>query len=153
MSRFWKALHKLTGIKLKMSTAYHPETDGASERTNKTVNQALHFHVEHNQLGWVHALLHVRFDMMNMVNKSTGFTPFQLRLGRSPRIIPPLLPAKPSTTVADAWHVIQQLETDVLEAQDNLLKAKISQSFQANKNHTLKFLFSIGSWVRLSTLH
>jgi hypothetical protein len=37
VSRFWKALHTLTGIKLKMSSAYHPETDGASERTNKTV--------------------------------------------------------------------------------------------------------------------
>jgi len=39
ISRFWKSLHKLTGIKLKLSTAYHPETDGTSERTNKTVNQ------------------------------------------------------------------------------------------------------------------
>ena len=91
---------------------------------------------------------------MNTINKSTGFTPFQLCLGHSPRIVPPLAPAKPSTTVADvdAWHVIQQLETDVLEAQDNLLKAKISQSFQVNKNHKLKFPFSIGSWVCLSSL-
>lgn len=39
ISRFWKSLHRLTGIKLKMSTAYHPQTDGASERMNKTVNQ------------------------------------------------------------------------------------------------------------------
>ena len=31
MSKFWKALHKLTGVKLKMSTAYHPQTDDASE--------------------------------------------------------------------------------------------------------------------------
>ena len=52
VSRFWKALHKLTGVKLKLSTAYHPEMDGASERTNKTVNQALRYHVERNQLGW-----------------------------------------------------------------------------------------------------
>jgi hypothetical protein len=41
VSHFWKSLHKLTGIKLKLSTSYHPETDGASERTNKTVNQCL----------------------------------------------------------------------------------------------------------------
>ena len=52
-SRFWKALHKLSGVKLKMSTAYHLEMDGASERTNKTVNQALHYRIEWNQLGWV----------------------------------------------------------------------------------------------------
>ena len=72
-----------------MSTAYHPETDGASERTNKTVNQVLHFHIECSQLGWVCALPQIRFNIMNTVNKSTSFTPFQLRMGRSPRVIPP----------------------------------------------------------------
>jgi hypothetical protein len=41
ISKFWKALHKLTGVKLNMSSAYHPETDGSSERSNKTVTQAL----------------------------------------------------------------------------------------------------------------
>ena len=40
-TELWTALHKLTGIKLKMSTSYHPETDGSSEQTNKTVNQAI----------------------------------------------------------------------------------------------------------------
>ena len=155
VSKFWKAVHKLTGVKLKLSTAYHPETDGASERTNKTVNQALRYHVKQNQLGWVCALPHIRFDMMNTVNKSTGFTPFQLRFGRSPRIIPPLIPAKLSATVANinAWHVIRRLEMDVLEAQDNLLRAKISQAVQENKHRTLTFPFTIGSRVRLSTLH
>jgi len=149
ISRFWKALHHLTGIKLKMSMAYHPETDGASECMNKMVNQALQFHVEHNQLGWVHTLPQIRFDMMNTINKSTGFTPFQLCMGCSPHIIPPLIPAKSSTTVSnvDAWHVIQRLEMDVLEAQDNLLRAKISQLTHANKNCTLKFPFVIGSCV------
>jgi len=92
---------------------------------------------------------------MNTVNKSTGFTPFQLRMGRSPRVIPPLIPAKSSATVADidAWHIIQKLELDVFEAQDNLLRAKLSQSVQANKNRTLTFPFAVGSRVRLSTLH
>jgi len=69
MSRFWKALHKLTGVKLKLSMVYHPETDGTSEQTNKTVNQALWYHIEWNQLGWVQALPCVHFDMMNTVNK------------------------------------------------------------------------------------
>ena len=84
VSRFWKLLHKLTGVKLKLSTAYHPETDGASEHTNKSVNQALRFHIEWNQLGWVHALPRIQFDLMNMINKSTGFMPFQLCMGHSP---------------------------------------------------------------------
>jgi hypothetical protein len=53
VSKFWKALHTLTGVHLKMSTAYHPQTDGASERTNKTLNQCVRYHVERNQKGWV----------------------------------------------------------------------------------------------------
>ena len=81
VSKFWKALHILTGTKIKMLMAYHPETDGASECTNKTVNQMLHFHVERNQLGWVKALPMVHFNIMNTINKSTGYSPFQLRMG------------------------------------------------------------------------
>jgi hypothetical protein len=56
VSCFWKALHALTGTKIKMSSSFHPETDGASERTNKTINQLLCYHVERNQKGWVKAL-------------------------------------------------------------------------------------------------
>jgi hypothetical protein len=73
ISKFWKALSKLTGVKLKMSSAYHPKTDGSSEHTNKTVVQALHFHVDRNQSGWAQALPQVRFNLMNTVNVSTGY--------------------------------------------------------------------------------
>ena len=86
--------------------------------------------------------------MMNTINKSTGFSPFQLCIGCSPHIIPLLVPAKSNVTVTDidAWHVIRKLETDVLKAQDNLLKANL-QSTQSNKHHTLKFPFKIGAHV------
>jgi hypothetical protein len=51
ISRFWKALTALCGVKLKMSSSYHPQMDGSSERTNKTVNQALcYYHVVLPQL-------------------------------------------------------------------------------------------------------
>lgn len=66
-----------------MSMAYHPESDGTSKRTNKTVIQAIRFAVEQDQRGWVHTIPKVRFDIMNTINTSTGFTPFQLRFGRS----------------------------------------------------------------------
>jgi hypothetical protein len=56
VAKFWKSLHKLSGVKLKMSSTNHSETDGSSERTNKTVNQCLRFHVERNQKGWKKAL-------------------------------------------------------------------------------------------------
>jgi hypothetical protein len=83
-SRFWAHLCLLTGIEHKCSSAYHPQTDGASERTNKKVVQMLRFHVERNQTGWVRALPRIRFQLMSSVNMSTGFTPFQLQFGKTP---------------------------------------------------------------------
>jgi hypothetical protein len=79
VSKIWKALTKLTGVKLKMSSAYHPETDGLSEQSNKTINQLLQYHV-HHQKGWVHVLPRIQFQIMNTVNTSTGFSGFQLHL-------------------------------------------------------------------------
>ena len=40
ISLFWKVLYKLIGVSVKMSSAYHPETDGVSEWMNNTVNQS-----------------------------------------------------------------------------------------------------------------
>ena len=154
MSRFWKTLHSLTGVKLKLSTSYHPETDGSSERTNKTVIQCIRFAVECDQLGWVKALPKIRFDIMNTVNRSTGFTPFQLRFGRSPRLLPPLFPSNITTPTDKLAHdLIQTMQINISEAQDNLITAKVSQAFQANKSRSLDFPFKTGDRVVLSTLH
>jgi hypothetical protein len=154
VSTFWKALHKLTGVKLKMSTAFHPETDGSSERTNKTVNQAVRYHVSRNQRGWVRALPRVRFDIMNTVNASTGFSGFQLRMGRSPRIIPPLVTPAPRDAPDEeklAREIIDRLALDVAEAQDNLLTAKINQAEQANKSRRPDHNLNVGDLCKLST--
>jgi hypothetical protein len=160
-SAFWTALHKLTGVKLKLSSSYHPETDGASERTNKTVIQCLRYHVDRNQKGWTQALPRIRFAIMNTINASTEFSPFQLLMGRSPRVIPPLLEGDEDRlmdgSVTDeakgALKLIRKLETDVLEAQDNLILAKSSQANQANKKRSPDPLYNVGDRVLLSTLH
>src|SRR5438046_1188108 len=76
MSKFWRALCKLTGVRLHMSTAYHPQTDGSSEWSNKTVNQCVLYFVQRNQKGWVKALPLIRFNIMNSVNASMGYTGF-----------------------------------------------------------------------------
>jgi hypothetical protein len=154
VSHFWNALTKLTGVKLKMSSAYHPETDGSSERTNKTVNQMLCFHVKRNQQGWVRALPRIRFQMMNTVNASTKFFGFQLHLGRSPRVIPPIASSASSSTLPEsAEHIIQRLSDDVAEARDNLLLTKITQAHHADTSHGRDPAYGVGDMVMLSTKH
>ena len=155
VSHFWKALTKLTRIKLKMSTAYHPEMDSSSERLNKTINQMLQYHIWRNQRGWVRTLPHIRFQMMNTVNAATGFTNFQLHLGRSLRIMPPIAPAILSDDLQDvgktATVVIQCLTDDVAEAQDNLLLTKITQAHHASSTWAPEHVYKAGDFVMLST--
>jgi len=114
-----------------MSSAYHPETDGSSEQSNKTINQLLRYHVCQNQKGWVRALPRIRFQIMNSVNASTGFSGFQLHLGRSPRVILPIVPGNLPVELYDAGQtataLIDRLNNDVAQARDNLLLAKITQ--------------------------
>ena len=114
VSRFWQSLHSLCGVQLRMSSAYHPQSDGSSERFNQTINQCLRFHVERNQKGWVRALPRVRFDIMNTVNASTGLTHFEMHIGRHPRRIPPLVPdSLPSSLAgtAEAFSAQKHLQT------------------------------------------
>ncbi|GBE84986.1 hypothetical protein SCP_0701700 [Sparassis crispa] len=157
ISSFWKALHRLTGVKLKMSSAYHPQTDSSSECSNKTVIQALRYHVSCNQRGWVRALPCVHFCIMNMVNESMGFSPFQLKIGRSPRLIPPLFEsslADDNSAEADrASILIRQIETNVLEAKDNLFLTKVNQAALANRTRGNEIIYSVGDKVLLLTFH
>jgi hypothetical protein len=155
MSAFWKHLTLLTGIKCKASSSFHPQTKDASERTNKTVIQCLRFHVERNQKGWVRALPRIRFYIMSTVNKSTGYAPFHLRFGRSPQILPPLFPSPPNPSINNisAREIVENLQTDVADARDNLLLAKISQSHFASPKRNDEPTYKIGDKIMLSTLH
>ena len=91
---------------------------------------------------------------MNTINASTGFSPFQLRMGCSPRIIPPLVRnAALELEDTHAVDVIDRLAADVAEAQDNLLRAKTDQAISANLHSTEDFAFQVGDKIMLSTLN
>lgn len=113
----------------------------------------LRFHVERNQTGWVRALPRICFQIMNTINKSTKYTPFQLRFGKTPRILPPLPTAYPSTSreASSTCEIIDRIQIDVADAKDNLLLAKISQSAQANKYRTDSFPYKVGDWAWIDT--
>ena len=58
-SKFWKELHRLLNVNIKLSTAFHLETDGSSERSNKTVVKALHGYVNRRGTDWASHLIQV----------------------------------------------------------------------------------------------
>jgi hypothetical protein len=101
----------------------------------------------------------VRFDLMNSVNASTGYSGFQLRFGRSPQMIPPLVPErladdlKGTDEAKKAQELLERIELDVNDARDNLLEAKVLQTHYANAHRGKEDMFQVGDKVMLTTLH
>ncbi|GJT61250.1 retrotransposon protein, putative, ty3-gypsy subclass [Tanacetum coccineum] len=86
-SHFWKSLHKALGTRLDMSTAYHPETDGQSERTIQTLEDMLRACVLDFRKGWDKHLPLVEFSYNNSYHTSIKAAPFEALYGckcRSP---------------------------------------------------------------------
>ncbi|ESK80643.1 reverse transcriptase-rnase h-integrase [Moniliophthora roreri MCA 2997] len=67
-STFWKTLQRLSGVRLALSSSFHPETDGLSEQSNKTLVQSICFYVDRVQHGWVQILPCIQFAIMNTTN-------------------------------------------------------------------------------------
>nr|GEX63877.1 putative reverse transcriptase domain-containing protein [Tanacetum cinerariifolium] len=80
-SNFWKSLQKALGTNLSMSTAYHPETDGQSERTIKTLEDMLRDCVIDFGKGWVKHLLLAEFSYNNSYHASIKAAPYEALYG------------------------------------------------------------------------
>ena len=77
-----KELNKMLGIETKLSTAYHPETDRQTERTNQELEQYLRMYVNHRQNNWAEWLATAEFAFNNKVHTATKMSPFQANYRR-----------------------------------------------------------------------
>lgn len=84
-SKFWKKLLELTGTKSKMSTAFHPETDGQTERVNSIMEQYLRAYVNHEQDNWRGLLPIAEFAYNNSWHSSIDASPFYALHGYHPK--------------------------------------------------------------------
>ena len=83
-AQFMKDLHQLVGMKTNISTAYHPQTDGQTERMNQEIEQYLRIFVNERQTDWVDWLSLATFSYNDKEQTSTGQSPFFLNHGRHP---------------------------------------------------------------------
>ncbi len=98
LSKFWTALFKKLGVKLLYSTAYHPQTDGSSERTNQTVEITLRFFIYNldNPSLWPQVLPRIQAIINNTSSSTTGKTPNKVTYGFSSYRLLDLLAAFPT---------------------------------------------------------
>jgi len=83
--KFWESLCKALGIKRRMSTAYHSQTDGQTERTNQVLEGYLRNCVNYDQNDWYQLLPLAEFAYNNSATNAHGLTPFYANFGFHPQ--------------------------------------------------------------------
>jgi hypothetical protein len=84
-SRFWRSFQECAGTKLNMSTAYHPQTDGQSERTIQTLEDMLRVCAIDFKGNWDDHLPLIEFSYNNSFHASIGMPPYEALYGRKCR--------------------------------------------------------------------
>jgi transposase InsO family protein len=85
-AEFMRELNDILGIQTKLSTAYHPQTDGQTERVNLEIEQYLRMFVSHRQNNWPEWIACAEFVYNNKVHTSTKISPFFTNYGYHPRM-------------------------------------------------------------------
>ena len=81
-----RELNNILGIQTKLSTAYHPQTDGQTKRLNQDVEQYLRLFVSQRQNDWPERIACAEFTYNNKVHSVTKVSPFYANYGRHPRM-------------------------------------------------------------------
>lgn len=84
-SRFWKAFHQPLGTRLNLSTTYHPQTDGQTERTIQTLEDMLRACTLESCGSWDNRLPLIEFAYNNSHHSSIGMAPYEALCGRKCR--------------------------------------------------------------------
>ena len=145
-SHFWKKLHALLNIELRLSSAFHPQTDGSTERANRTMTQMLRQCVGARQKDWVTKLPAIEFAMNSARSSTTGFTPFYLNYGRNPS---PMI-WKGEEVYPGVRQFAENMKDAIMCAHDAIIASRVQHTVQANRKRSLA-TFQEGDLVYLST--
>ncbi|GKC01397.1 reverse transcriptase domain-containing protein [Tanacetum coccineum] len=137
-SRFWQTLQKALGTRLDMSTAYHPQTDGQSERTIQTLKDLLRACVIDFGGSWDVHLLLVEFSYNNSYHSSIRCAPFEALHGRKCRS--PVLWVEIEESSLIGPELVQETTDNVVLIKEKLKAERDRQkSYADNRRKPLEF--------------
>ena len=149
VAAFIKELYQLLGIEATTSTAYHPQTDGQTERVNQELEQYLRIFVGERQDDWYTLLPLAEFSYNNHIHSSTQQTPFLLDTGRHPRMGFEL--HQPPSHIEAVNKFTDRVKDTLEEAKSALAKAKDDMARYYNHRHSPAPSFSPGNMVYLDS--
>jgi hypothetical protein len=116
---FWEQLHECLGTHLIRSLAYHPQTDGQTERVNQIIEDMLRACILNDGLKWDKHLLLAEFSYNNSYKESIKMLPFEALYGRSYRT--PLSWSKSGESVIFGPDIMTEAEEKVKQIRANIL--------------------------------
>ncbi|GJU20516.1 putative reverse transcriptase domain-containing protein [Tanacetum coccineum] len=145
-SNFWRSLQKALGTNLDMSTAYHPQTDGQSERTIQTLEDMLRACVIDFGKGWVNHLPLVEFSYNNSYHASIKAAPFEALYGRKCRS--PVCWAEVGEVQLTGPEIVQETTEKIIQIKQRIQAARDRQKSYADlKRKPMEF--QVGDRVML----
>ena len=149
-SNFWKAFCKRLGMDPRYSTAFHPQTDGQTERTNRVLEEVLRHFIDGDHKNWEDLLPLAAFAMNNAKSSTTGETPFYLNHGSHPHT--PLTLGLPEGTLPTLEVVFKDMESTLTTRIKELITAaQDRQKTYADNRFRRPHTFQVGDKVMLST--
>lgn len=146
---FTRQLYQLLGIKISASTAYHPQSDGQTERVNQELEGYLRNFINERQDDWDELLPMGEFTYNNHIHSSTQETPFMLDTGRHPRM--GLEPHQPPSVLESVNAFKEQMKIGLDEAKAAIKKAKDKYACYYNRRRTPAPTFQKGDRVWLDS--
>ncbi|CAN6713532.1 unnamed protein product [Malus baccata var. baccata] len=134
------------GTKLLYSTAYHPQTDGQSERTIQTLEDMLRSSVMQFGYDWHAKLDLMEFAYTNSYPSSIGMAPFEALYGKSCRT--PLCWSEVSQRVLVGPEIVEETTQNVQVIKSNLKVAQDRQKSLADR-HATDRVYEVNDWVFL----
>jgi hypothetical protein len=144
-SQFWQHFFKLAGAELRMSSSYHPQSDGQTERVNQCLETYLRCFVNACPKKWSSWLPTAEFWYNTSFHSALGCSPFEVLYGRKPRSlgisVDDTVPASLSDWLQERSHMQDLIHQHLIRSQQRMKR-------QADKNRTERS-FAVGDWVYL----
>ncbi|KAJ9539506.1 LOW QUALITY PROTEIN: hypothetical protein OSB04_032239 [Centaurea solstitialis] len=145
-SRFWSKFHEDLGTKLQLSTAFHPQTDGQSERTIQTLEDMLRACVLDFGGSWDTYLPLAEFSYNNSFHASIGMPPYEMLYGRRCRT--PVCWGEVGQRELGSTEIVQKTTESIELIREHLKTAQSRQKSYADKRRS-DLEFSVGDKVLL----
>jgi hypothetical protein len=148
VSKFWQEFCRLLGATVSLSSGFHPQSNGQTERANQDLERVLQCLVSKNPSSWSQQLSMVEYAHNTLPVSATGLSPFECSVGYQPPIFPSL---ESEVAVPSAHAFVQRCHRTWTRARETLLQVGARTKAKADRHRSKPPVYVVGQKVWLST--